>query len=212
MNSIVLAVLIYEILVIGGIGYYLSKKAKEGNDSFLLSGRDLPVVVVGITLALTVLGSAHIFGLMETAWHLGAVSMWFSFSHVILITVVCLGTGRWVRRLNVSTVPELVEMLFGSKVRILVACVMAPSIFGLLTMETQAIGVAFASMTGWSIQKGALIGGIIGIFYVVLMKEVAWVNLVNTIVMYIGMIVAAFSWLGACRCPNYVEIISIKYR
>lgn len=205
LNGLIISVLIYEFLVIGGIGFYLSREAKKGKDSFLLSGRDLPVFAVGVTLALTVLGSAHIFGLMETAWHLGAVSMWFSFAHVILIAVVCLGTGRWVRRLNVSTVPELIEMLYGPKIRIITACIMAPTIFGLLTMETQAIGIAFASMTGWSIQKGAIIGGIIGVFYVVLagMKEIAWINLINTVVMYLGMIIAAIYLAKALPGQNW---------
>lgn len=195
-------VVFYEVLVIGGIGLYLARKSKEGEDEFLLSGRQLPASIVGVTLALTVLGSAHVFGLMELAWNIGAVSLWFSFAHVILLCVVCLGTGRWVRRLNVSTVPELIENLYGIKVRTIVACVMGPIIFGLLTMETQTIGIAFSAMTGWSIQKGALVGGIIGIFYVILagMKEIGWVNIINTIVMYLGMVVAciylAFSLPG----------------
>ncbi len=193
MNGVLIAVILYEVVVVGSIGLYLAREAKHGKDSFLLSNRDLPASIVGVTLALTVLGSAHVFGLMELAWDIGAVSLWFSFAHVILLCLVCLSTGRWVRRLNVATVPELIEKLFGKKMRTIIACVMAPTIFGLLTMETQAIGITFAALTGWSIQKGAIVGGLIGIFYVVLagMKEVGWVNLVNTIVMYLGMIVAA---------------------
>lgn len=193
MNWVLIAVVLYEILCIGSIGLYLSRAEKKGKDSFLLSNRDLPIPIVGVTLALTVLGSAHVFGLMELAWDIGAVSIFFSIAHVVLICVICLTTGRWVRRLNVATVPELIEKLYGSKIRIAVACVMAGSIFGLLTMEAQTIGIAFSALTGWTIQKGVIVGSILGILYVVLagMKEIGWVNLVNTIVMYIGLILAA---------------------
>ena len=104
MNAgILIAVLIYEVAIILGIGLWLAKRnashtRKEGD--FALAGRDLPVPVVAITLALTVLGTAHILGIFELAWTLGAVAIWFSIAHVILLVMVCLSTGLWVRRLG----------------------------------------------------------------------------------------------------------------
>ncbi|MFD2216855.1 sodium:solute symporter family protein [Metabacillus endolithicus] len=209
MNYTVLAVvLLYEIISVVGIGIYLARVSKKGQDSFLLSNRDLPTAIVGVTLALTVLGSAHVFGLMEMAWNIGMASMWFSFAHVALICVICLGTGRWVRRLHISTVPELIELLLGKRLRIAVACVMAGSIFGLLSMETQTIGIAFSAMTGWSIHQGMVLGAVLGILYVIIagMKEIGWVNLVNTIVMYLGVIVAAIYLTFALPGEGWKEV------
>ena len=54
------------------------------------------------------------------------------------------------------------------------------------------MGIIISAMTGWSIANGAIVGGIFGIFYVILagMKEIGWVNLVNAVVIYIGLILS----------------------
>ena len=63
-------------------------------------------------------------------------------------------------------------------------------------------------MTGWEIRNGAIVGGILGIFYVVLagMKEIGWLNLVNAVVMYLGLILATI--FLALRLPggNYDSV------
>lgn len=207
--GILIAVLLYEVISIGGVSIYLISKEKRqqkkvaegGDDSFITSNRDLPTAIVGVSLALAVLGAVHVFGIMEMAWGMGAVSIWFSIAHVTLLCVICLATGRWVRRMKVATVPELIEKLYGNKIALIATCVIAGQTFAILTMEVQAFGIIFNTLThnSVSIQLGALIGSLIGIFYVIIagMKEVGWVNLINTIVMYLGLIVAAIFLSGA---------------
>lgn len=196
MTGVIIGVIAYLLIVIVGIGAYIATKAKkveaEGGASFLLSNRDLPVSVLAVTMALTVLGAAHVLGGFEMTYMMGATTIWFSLAHVVLLTVACLATGRWVRRLGVTTIPQLMGMLHSEGSRLIVSCVMAGVIFGILTLETQGIGILFATLTGWSIQKGAVVGGVLGILYVILagMKEIGWVNLINTVVMYIGLIIA----------------------
>ena len=152
------------------------------------------MAALSATIALTVLGSAHILGVFEMTFGMGAIAIWFSLAHVVMIIVACLGTGVWVRRMNITTVPEALKDMYGKGVAIAIACVMAGVTWGILTLETQGVGIVIATMTGWSITQAAVIGGILGIFYVVLagMKEVGAVNVVNVIVMYIGLIVATF--------------------
>ena len=204
--GMLLTVLLYEVVLIGGIAWWLARKEKgqkhkEGD--FALGGRSLPVSVVAVTMALTVLGTAHILGVFEMTWYMGAAAVWFSLGHVILLVVVCLSTGLWVRRMGVTTVPEILEMFFGPGVRILVSCVMAGVIFGILTLETQGIGIIISSMSGWGITQGAMVGGVLGVLYVVLagIKEIGWVNVVNAIIMYTGVVLAtvyiAFNLPGA---------------
>ncbi len=191
--GILIAVLVYEIVVIVGLGIYFAKKQKQGEDgAFLLSNRDLPVAVVAVTLALTVLGAPHIFGLFEMSWHIGATCLWFGLAHVVLLVVACTSTGLWARRLNITSMPEMISKIFGETPRLMVGCVMAGLIWGILTLESQGIGIVFATVTGISIQKGAVIGGVLGILYVCLagMKEIGWVNLINCFVMYVGLVIA----------------------
>ncbi|QOX62171.1 sodium:solute symporter family protein [Anoxybacterium hadale] len=186
-------VLIYEILVIFGVGFFISKKRnKDEEGGFALGGRNMGVWVLASTIALTVLGTAHILGVFEMTYGMGAVAYWFSLAHVALIIVACFGTGLWVRRMGVTTVPEALKGMYGAKNALAISCVMAGCIWGILTLETQGVGIVIATMTGWGIVQGAVVGGILGIFYVVLagMEEVGIVNVINAAVMYIGLIVA----------------------
>ena len=192
--AMLVAVLAYEVLLIVGLGLWIQRRqaAHVEKDQFALAGRSLPIPVVAVTLALTVLGTAHILGVFEMAWILGAAAVWFSLAHVILLVVVCLGTGLWVRRLGVTTVPQLLDTAYGLETRLCVSCVMAGVMFGILTVEAQGIGIIFASLTDWEIATGAIVGGVMGILYVILagMKEIGWVNVVNATVMYIGLVLA----------------------
>lgn len=204
--GILIAVILYEIISIGGVSLYImaqqkKNKHKESADAFITSNRDMSAPIVGVSLALAVLGAVHVFGIMEMAWHMGMVAIWFSIAHVTLLCVVCLATGRWVRRLRVATVPDMIKQLFGRKIALVCTCVIAGQTFAILTMEAQALGIIFHTLTfgGVSIPVGAIIGGIIGILYVVLagMKEVGWVNMINIIVMYAGIVVAMIYLGGA---------------
>lgn len=191
--GILIAVLIYEIVVIFGVGFYISKKRdKDAEGAFALGGRSMGIPALSATIALTVLGSAHILGVFEMTYGMGAVAIWFSLAHVIMIIVGCLMTGVWVRRLGITTVPEALTNMYGKGVSIAIACVMAGVTWGILTLETQGVGIVIATMTGWTITQAAVVGGILGIFYVVLagMEEVGAVNVVNVVIMYIGLIVA----------------------
>ena len=206
MNTgILIAVLAYELLVTVGLGLWLARRearAVRGEGEFTLGGRSLPVSIVAVTLALTVLGTAHILGIFEMSWFMGAAAVWFGLAHVILLVVVCLATGVWVRRLKATTVPEILERFYGKGTRLAVSCVMAGVIFGILTLETQGVGIVLSVMTGWSIRTGAIVGGVLGVCYVVFagMKEVGWINLVNAVVMYVGIVLATF--VLATRLPG----------
>jgi SSS family solute:Na+ symporter len=69
---------------------------------------------------------------------------------------------------------------------------MAGVLVGIMTVETQGLGILMASMTGWSVQQGALAGGVVGILYVILagMKEIGYLNVINAAVKYGGLILA----------------------
>ena len=189
------AVLGYLFVLVVGVGGWLARREKNRaaiDGEFALGGRSLGPAVVAVTLAFSVLGTAHILGVFEMSWTLGAAAVWFSLAHVILLILVCLTTGLWVRRLGISTVPEILERLYGERVRLLVSCVMAGMLVGIMTIETQGLGILMSSMTGWPIQRGALVGGAIGILYVILagMKEIGYLNVINAAIKYGGLILA----------------------
>jgi SSS family solute:Na+ symporter len=196
MNSVLLMVLIYNVIVIGGIGWYLNQREKTTGQvtDMARGGADANMAMFSVTLAITYLGSAHVYGLMEMSYGMGAVALWFCFAHTILMCVICLGTGPWVRRLGCATIPELQGAMFGKQMRNLTACVGGMVVFGLVSLETQALGIALSATSGWSLPVSVVVGAILGLAYVSMggIKQTMWVNLVNAVVMYGSIIIAGF--------------------
>ena len=98
MNWGILAfVIIYEVLTVVGVGLVIARKNKhsveEGN--FALAGKGLPTAQVGVTLALTMLGSAHIWGTCENAYSMGSIATWFGIACTVMMIVITQITGRW---------------------------------------------------------------------------------------------------------------------
>ena len=117
--GVIIAVVIYELIVILGCAAFLKVKEKKmetapaaGDEDFALGGRNMGVIVLAPTIALTVLGSAHITGVFEMSYGMGAIAIWFSLAHVIMIVVACFGTGAWVRRLGATTVPQVIKDMY----------------------------------------------------------------------------------------------------
>lgn len=168
------------------------KKYPQNKDEFALGGRNLSMPVVGITLALTNLGAIHVFGLMESGFMLGAMSMWFSFGEISFLVVVCLFTGWLVRKYECASMAEFIAYVFGEKMRIIVTCATAGVVWGFMTLEAQGLGIVFEAFTGWNIKIGIAIGAAVSVLYVLLggMKEISYANVVNTVIMYVGVVVA----------------------
>ena len=199
MNTVLILVILYNIVAIGSIGLYLTGRDRASGRvaDMATGGRNASLAMFSVTLAITYLGSAHVYGLMEMSFDLGAVALWFSFAHTILMCVICLGTGPWVRRLGCSTIPELIGRMYGRRMRTLTACVGAMVVFGLVTLETQTLGIGISAISGWSLGWSAVLGAAFGAAYVTMggIKQTMWVNLVNAVVMY-GSILVAGIYLG----------------
>lgn len=195
-QGILAAVIAYELITIMLVGIWVARmqarRSRQESATFTHAGHGLPVPAVALTLALTVLGAVHVIGVFEMTWGLGAPVLWFSYAHVIMLSAITLATGRWVRRLRISTVPQFLESAFGLKTRLLVSCAMIGAIFGIITLEAQGLGVLFYTMTGWPIYIGGIVGGVLGLLYVVLagMREISFLNIINAVVMYVALILA----------------------
>jgi len=199
MSIVLVLVVVYNVIVIGGIGFYLTRRDRASGQvtDMATGGRNAGLAMFSVTLAITYLGSAHVYGLMEMSFGLGAIALWFSFAHTILMCVICLGTGPWVRRLGCATIPELMGRMYGRQMRTITACIGAMVVFGLVTLETQTLGIGISAISGWSLGWSAVLGAVFGTAYVTMggIKQTMWVNLVNAVVMYASIIIAAI-YLG----------------
>ena len=104
--GVLIAVLIYEVVSIVGIGAFMAYKNKKNggaeSGSFAFAGGGLPASLVGITLALTLLGSAHNWGTCQNAASMGVIAAWFGIACVIMMVVITQITGPWVRKIETA--------------------------------------------------------------------------------------------------------------
>ncbi|MGB9885989.1 MAG: sodium:solute symporter family protein [Moorellales bacterium] len=198
-SGLVLAiVLAYLLAVVIGIGISELRRRKGAKDEFALAARSMGLWEVGLTCGLAVLGAVHVLGFFEMSWFMGAATLWFSIGSALTLAILAATSGRWARSLGVGTAYELVGRATGSQALAVVSvCVGAPLIWGVLTLETQGLGIVMSALTGVPLQYGVILGAIIGILYVFIagMKQIARLNLVNIGVLYVGGVVAAI-YLG----------------
>ena len=196
--TVVICVILYEILVIIGVSYLLTYFMKKKNQE--LSGADfthssgsMGMLATGATMALTSLGGGHILGMPGQSPVTGIGTYWYILSSGMMLIILCCYTGPWYMRLKVTTVTEFFEKLYDRKAAIVIAGLTAGCTWGVITLEMQGVGTVLWAMTGWTLQACCLIGGVIAVLYVCFagMKEVAWVNVINAIFMYVGVIIAA---------------------
>lgn len=192
--SVVIAVVLYEVIVIIGVSWFLNRHQKEkiSNSEFVSSGGSMSTVAVGATMALTSLGGAHILGLPAQAASTGVATYWFALASAMMMVILCCYVGPWYKRFGFTTVAHVFEKLYDRRVAVLLSGLTAGCTWGVISLEMQGIGTVISAMTGWSIIMCCIVGGVISFLYVVFagMKEVAWVNVVNAVFMYIGVIIA----------------------
>lgn len=80
-TAIIAVVILYEIMSIGGCALYIHSKEKRvkhagagTGDDFSTGGQSMTWPVVGASLALSLLGTVKIFGIMQQAINLGGRS------------------------------------------------------------------------------------------------------------------------------------------
>lgn len=197
--------LIYFALLIFVVGNVLRKRVKTMQD-FSMASRSLnwPLVVFG--LALIPLGSGHTLSLWEASAGLGAGVVWWSIIvGGIVLPVLMLWLGPWLREVNVETFPEIMDKLFGPGMRYLHAAVNVSSWTGIAAAETLATAAAIYGLSGGIIPYFpwcVTIAFVLIVLYVVFggILQYAWISVVNASVMIIGSYLALFflgDWLAA---------------
>lgn len=197
--ELIIPVILYELIVICGISFllnWLGKRNKQKNThsaDFVNAGGSLGPLAVAASLSLSALGGGHIIGLAAQAPSTGVGTYWYCLSSAIMVAIILCFTGVWYKRMHTPTVKYMFERLYDERVGMIHAGLSAGFLWGVITLEMQSSATVLCLMTGWSMKLCCIVGAAIAVLYVVFagMKEAAWVNVVNALVMYAGVLVAA---------------------
>lgn len=182
-------ILAYLIILIG-VGAYRSKFVHTQED-FVVAGRKLSAKVLVGTLLATWIGSGSITGGAGLAYDRGFSALWFPVGAWAAIVILYLVAGR-ARKLAQFTVPDMLEMRYNKYARALGTLVTVIAYTAIVSYQFRAGSKVLHLVTGVHPDIGIIITAVFVIGYTVLagMISVAYTDVVNGIIMVLGLFIA----------------------
>jgi len=179
------AILAY-LAVLVGFGLYQARKLKTGDD-FLVAGRTLPWHVLVFTLLATWIGSGSLFAGAGLGYRNGFAGLWQSAGAWVGIALVYFLAHR-VRRIAKYTMPDILELRYGSTARVLGTLVVVIAYTTIAAYQFRGGGRLLNLVAGIDVANGALITMAFCVAYTALagMLSVAYLDIGNGAAMLAG--------------------------
>lgn len=182
--------IIFYLAVLIVVGAWRSGRVKT-QDDFMVAGRRLSAKVLVGTLLATWIGSGSIIGGAGLAYRKGFPALWFDAGVWVAIIVLYFIAGR-VRAFAQYTVPDILEARYNKYARVLGTIVTVVAYTAIVSYQFRAGGMVLNLITGVPVDTGIIITAAFVIGYTVLagLISVAYTDVVNGIVMSVGLFVA----------------------
>ncbi|ADL13367.1 sodium:solute symporter family protein [Acetohalobium arabaticum] len=196
MNVTLLIVIVY-IMLLYGLAWY-STKLKSGEEiveEFFLADRGFPAYIVAAMLTGLAVGGASTIGVAESAYTQGISAGMYNAAWAVGAIVVGFTAASRLRDLTVTTIPELFGNYYDEAGRVI--AVIGQIIIQIVITSLQYIagGAILASLLPelFSVNMGALLTAIVlgGVALIGGYWGAGLTNLINVIVIYIGVIIGA---------------------
>jgi SSS family solute:Na+ symporter/sodium/proline symporter len=168
------------------VGLWQSRRVKTGED-FLVAGRTLPARVLVFTLLSTWVGSGSLFGGAGLAYRAGFAALWQSAGAWVGIILIYFLAHR-IRRIEKFTMPDILELRYGSTARLLGTIVTAIAYTTIAAYQFRGGGRMLNLIAPIDIATGALITAVFCIAFTALagMLSVAYLDVGNGLMMIVG--------------------------
>lgn len=195
--SVITAVFLVYLAVLAGLALW-SRQETHTLSGYFIAGKKLPPWVVAFSTNATGESGWLLLGLTGMGYAAGAQAFWVVAGEVVGIGLSWLLLSRRIKRMSDQsdsiTVPDLLAVRFGDnrhilrRISVLIILVMVGAY---VAAQMVATGKAFDGFTGLSYPAGVLVGASVIILYTLVggYKAVAWTDLVQGILMLMGLIV-----------------------
>ena len=198
MNVQLVILIVYAVglLTIAWWSTKIQKKA-DGNKmvTYLLAGRNMPALLVTVMLVGLAVGGASTVGVAERAYTKGFSAGWYNAAWGAGGIMVGLFAASWFRRMTVKTIPEMMGTMFGPKTRFLSVINQLLVLISITSMQYVAGGSILTALLPQifpNLQTGMAVSALI--FIAITVVGGYWAsgltNVINVIVIYIGIIIA----------------------
>ena len=201
---IAIVLLVYGFALLG-IGLW-SRRASRDVAGYYVAGKRLPSWVIAFSTNATGESAWLLLGLTGMGYAIGIHALWIVFGEVLGVTLgwvwVASRFKEYTDRYDSVTVPDFLESRFKDTTHIF-RWVSLIIIFSMVTAYTaaqfNALGTAFNSFLNFERVTGILIAAAIILFYTAVggLQAVAYSDLLQGVLMFLGLLVLPFVGLGA---------------
>lgn len=193
MNIPLIIVILY-VLLLFGISFYVSNKQKKDGDSFLLYKGKNGIFVVASSIAGLAIGGASTIGIAENAFTVGLSAGWYDTAWAIGAVITAFLAVKYLRRSGYSTISALVNEMYGKKTSFIMVVSMCIIQSGIIALQYKAGGSILAALLPeiFTTESGTFFSFIIFMLVAMIggMGSVSLTNVLNLILIYVGVIVA----------------------
>jgi SSS family solute:Na+ symporter len=199
--NIPLVILIVYVVVLTLVSWKATQIQKSGTGgkmlNYLLAGQKLPTLLVAVMLTGLAVGGASTVGVAEQAYTKGISAGWYTGAWGTGGIVVGLILAAKYRSMSQRTVPEMMGTAFGSSARLIGVVAQLLIMMTITSLQYVAGGAILASMLPdiFTLSTGMLASAIV--FIGITLAGGYWAsgltNVVNVIVIYVGIFAALFS-------------------
>jgi len=200
MNIPLIIVVLY-IIILLGVSWYSTKLSKKGGaEGFLLAGRGMPKTVVAVMVAGLAVGGASTVGVAESAYTKGISAGMYNAAWAAGAAIAGLVVAKKFRKMTITTIPQLLGKYYGKSGKLL-------GVIGQLVIQmviTSLQYVAGASILNallpdvFTFKLGMITTAVV--FVSITLIGGYWAaglsNIINVIVIYIGLIIGAVAALS----------------
>lgn len=190
------AVLIY-LVALAVLGIRRMRGAPPTSDDFMVAGRSLPASVLVFTLLAPWIGSGSLFAGAGLGYRAGLPALWQSAGAWAGIAVIFFLAPR-VRRLAQYTVPDVLELRYGSSARVLGAITIVFAYTAIAAYQFRGGGRLLHLIGGVDPATGALITAVFCVIFTSAagMRSIASLDVVNGLTILGGVGIALVYVLG----------------
>ncbi|MHA7128751.1 sodium:solute symporter family protein [Algoriphagus namhaensis] len=228
MNPIDLAIFIFYLIAMLGVGFYFMRKNKNVDD-YYVGGRGMNSLHIGLSVVATDVGGGFSIGLGGLGFAIGLAGSWMLFtglvgawlSAVLLIPRVF----KLLAKHKLFTFPEIFLHLFNKKVALIAGIISAIGYIGFTSAQILAgAKLATATFPTLDLQQAILIMGITAVVYTVFggLKAVIYTDTVQWLLLMGGLVFigiplgyqAVGGWEGITSTldPSFLDIWNIEWQ
>ena len=210
--SVITIVFIGYLFILIGLALW-SRSETRTMSGYFIAGKKLPPWVVAFSTNATGESGWLLLGLTGMGYAVGAQAFWVVAGEVVGIALAWLVISRRLKRLSDEsdsiTLPDVLAARFNDKAQVLrklSVLIILVMVGAYVAAQMVATGKAFSGFTDLSYSAGVLVGATVIILYTLVggYKAVAWTDLVQGVLMLLGLIIVPMIAIDAAGGWNAV--------